>query len=286
MRRATILTLATFVLMPVGAAAQEDRPVARACGENDCKLSPERDRQLQAKADSLRAALECPTDVDWPPLPAEGRDVVRTRQPDRTDVTIPQYAYFYHSHPSAWGGPACLPVIVVQAQGSTFGWMAVLEPPPAAGGSYEHFFDLLGTERPRPTGPSRAEAATGQMPEVAPEVTHAVTGGYWNAGEMSGQYRLVVWHAGSEPPSSAHELQWIVVPADGGPPTVLASIPIDELDAPFWTSRAAFESRGGAPVFILEQANAEGAGGERVVEIHPVAPGEYRSAVVDETRDL
>ncbi|MFW6031584.1 MAG: hypothetical protein ACOC9T_03245 [Myxococcota bacterium] len=146
MRRTTILAWAALALTPAGAAAQEDQPVAVQCGEGDCELSPERDRQLQAKADALRASLECPTDVEWPPLPAEGRTVVRTDQRHRTDVTVPQYAYYYFS--GRRGDPTCLPVIVVQAQGSTFGWTNVLEPPPAMGGSFEHFFALLGTEPP------------------------------------------------------------------------------------------------------------------------------------------
>jgi len=42
----------------------------------------------------------------------------------------------------------CLPVIIVQAQGSALGWIGVADPPPAAGVSFEQYFDLLGTEKP------------------------------------------------------------------------------------------------------------------------------------------
>lgn len=282
MRRAFVLALAVYLLTPAGISAQEVRSGAVLCDEGECALSPERERELRVTADSLRAALDCPTDVDWPPLPAEGRTIVRSPEPERTDVKVPQYAYYYDS--GMFGDAACLPVIIVQAQGSTLGWVAVLEPPPAAGGSFVHFFDLLGTEPP--AGARSAGPVGARTPEVAPEVTYVVTGGYWTAGEMGGQYRMIVWNEGSERVHSTHRLQWIALPPDGATPTVLASMPIAEFGATPWLSRPRFESRGGAPVFILEQTGVGDPSRERVVEVHPGAPGEYRLKLTSERRDL
>ena len=117
-------------------------------------------------ADALRQQLECPTDVEWPELPAEGQRTFRIAQLDSTrtvatypaaedssrferpDVVIPQYAFYYYSHPGQT--PECVPVIIVQAEGDSFGWLPVREPAPAAmGAAADAFFDLLGTEPPQ-----------------------------------------------------------------------------------------------------------------------------------------
>ena len=125
-----------------------------------------------------------------------------------------------------------------------------------------------------------------QTPDVAPEVTSVVTGGYWEAGEVGGQYRLVVHSEGFEHVHSVHHLQWIVQRADSTAPEILASVPLEELNEPFWVSNTDFESRGGAPVFILEQTNSYDLDNERVVEVYPGAPSEYQLKVVGESRDL
>lgn len=146
MSRALVLAMTALALHPVAAHAQQGRGVAVPCGPNDCIMTPERAQKVQAKADALRAVLEYPDEVDWPSLPRQGRIVVHTGQPDRTDVPVPQYAYYYSEGFSS--AAACLPVVIVQAQGSTLGWVAILDSPPALGGAEEQFFDLLGTERP------------------------------------------------------------------------------------------------------------------------------------------
>ena len=131
MKNACLLALTAVVLSPATSIAQDIATDVR--------------KRVQAKADSLRAELDCPTDIDWPALPSSGRTTFRSDAPVRTDITIPQYAYYYHD---LRGPAACLPVIIVQAQGSSLGWIAVLDPPPAAGAAFEQLFDLLGTERP------------------------------------------------------------------------------------------------------------------------------------------
>ncbi|MFQ5551342.1 MAG: hypothetical protein ACE5FJ_08915 [Gemmatimonadales bacterium] len=149
MTKAAVLALITVILVPSGLSAQDARRVAMACGDEDCPptvFTPERQQELQARADSLRGSIDCPSEVEWPPLPSSGRTIVATDNPTRTDVVVPQYAFYYHAGQP--GNPACLPVILVQADGPVFGWTAVLAPPPAAGGAFEHFFDLLGTETP------------------------------------------------------------------------------------------------------------------------------------------
>ena len=117
-------------------------------------------------ADALREQLVCPTDVAWPELPTEGRRTFRIAQLDSTrtvatypaaedssrferpDVVIPQYAFYYHSQPGKT--PECIPVIIVQAEGDSFGWLPAREPAPAAiGAASDAFFDLLGTEPPQ-----------------------------------------------------------------------------------------------------------------------------------------
>ena len=149
MTRIAVLALLIFILWPSGLLAQDTRRAAVACGNGECPptvFTPERLQQIQARADSLRDSLECPSEVEWPSLPPSGRTIVGTDNPARTDIEVPQYAFYYHAGQP--GKPACLPVILVQADGPVFGWTAVLAPPPAAGGAYEQFFDLLGTETP------------------------------------------------------------------------------------------------------------------------------------------
>ena len=110
----------------------------------------------RVKADSLRTVLECPADVDWPELPATGQRTFRTAQLDsaglaapvdssaleRPDVAIPQYAFFYRPTELR-----CDPVIVVQAEGRSLGWVSISDS--SAGAAIDVFFDLLGTEPSR-----------------------------------------------------------------------------------------------------------------------------------------
>ena len=123
-------------------------------------LTPQNTYQenAQLKADGLRARLQCPDQVEWPVLPAEGREVFKTAvmdstgkpiymlpdsmRRDRPDIEIPQYAFYYH--PSR---ERCEPVVVVQAQGNSLGYQAIIGR--EAGVASEVFFDLLGTESPQ-----------------------------------------------------------------------------------------------------------------------------------------
>lgn len=93
-----VLALAMVVLTPAAA------------GQN---LSPEFREKLEARADWLRSWLECPTKLDWPALPPSGRSTFRSDAPARTDVTVPQYAFYYHGIPGEEA--RCLPVVIVQA---------------------------------------------------------------------------------------------------------------------------------------------------------------------------
>jgi hypothetical protein len=125
------------------------------------------ERRAEAAAEA-RAGVSCPADVEWPELPEEGRRIIHCcavpageppPSPEqlaewsepRTDIEVPQYAYYYHAPPDRT--KECLPVIVVQAERHSLGWIGVYDRPPAAGGADEEFFDLLGTEPP-PSPPS------------------------------------------------------------------------------------------------------------------------------------
>ena len=119
------------------------------------------DKYLEAaklEADSLRARLDCPSEMEWPPLPPEGWEVFRPGTMDssgdhavmvpdsmreaRTDILIPQYAYFYDA-----GAKSCEPVILLQAEGLLLGYQAVGGGHPTV--ALEVYFDLLGTEPPQ-----------------------------------------------------------------------------------------------------------------------------------------
>jgi len=119
------------------------------------------------QADSLRASLTCPANVAWPPLPETEHRTYRTAIVDsagltripnakdsvqllaRPDVVVPQYAFYYYE--GFRGEEAvCIPVIIVQAEGGSLGWLPALEPAPAAMGvAGDAFFDLLGTDPPQ-----------------------------------------------------------------------------------------------------------------------------------------
>ncbi|MEN8144691.1 MAG: hypothetical protein ABFS14_07025 [Gemmatimonadota bacterium] len=128
---------------------------------------------MEAKADSLRAVYECPDVESWPALPAVGRQTFHSMVLDsagnmtpadpaqiaRPDIVIPQYAYIYNEM-----AERCLPVIVVQAEGRNLGWESVLPPPPAAGGIYEAFVDLLGTDPTSPGMQIEAEVGSSDAP--------------------------------------------------------------------------------------------------------------------------
>ena len=114
--------------------------------------------ESQVRATALRARLQCPTDIDWPPLPTQGHEVFRTAFEDSTgttvytvpdslryerpDVEVPQYAFYYHPDQER-----CVPVIIVQAQGRWFGYDELAGS--RSGTSSEVYFDLLGTEPPQ-----------------------------------------------------------------------------------------------------------------------------------------
>ena len=110
------------------------------------------------EADSLRARLDCPADMEWPPLPPEGLEVFRPSAMDasgdhavmvpdsmreaRTDIVIPQYAYFFNAL-----AKRCEPVILLQAEGLVLGYRAIVGGQSTA--ALEVYFDLLGTEPPQ-----------------------------------------------------------------------------------------------------------------------------------------
>jgi len=125
--------------------------------------------------------------------------------------------------------------------------------------------------------------ALAQVPDVAPDITEVVSGGWWESGESRGEYRLVIQRNGWEHLWSVHSLQWIESPNERGSPIVRASVPLTKVDSPYWISSPTLTFRDGSPVFVLRQQNNSFLEAKRVVEVYPDSIGQYRFTVVSES---
>lgn len=124
------------------------------------------------------------------------------------------------------------------------------------------------------TMPAIAQA---QPTDLDPQISDVVTGGWWVDGEESGYYPMVIYRSGWENLHSVHYIQWKGIPRERGESWVRASLPVEETNVQVWISTPRLEYREGEPVFVLEQINHMGLDiEERILEVHPGRPGEYR----------
>jgi hypothetical protein len=84
---------------------------------------------------------------------------------------------------------------------------------------------------------------------VDPHLLYAVTGGYWERGDVHGQFRILVYSGGFEHIISHVFVQWLRDPqASDQPPELVASEPIRPInDQPTWSV--------GLPSLVSEKRN-------------------------------
>jgi hypothetical protein len=121
----------------------------------------------------------------------------------------------------------------------------------------------------------------GQEPKaVDPELRYVITGGFWERGNESGQFRVLVYSAGFEHVISHVFVQWLRDPqASDQPPTIVASEPIRPInDQPTWSVGlpSLVPTERNAAIVKLEMANSHTEGTEtRTCTVRLALPGRY-----------
>lgn len=116
--------------------------------------------------------------------------------------------------------------------------------------------------------------AESDMPAIVPKIETVTSGGYWQSTEHAGRYRVIVVNSGWEHIHSQVFLQWVSYGSKEKGPSVLFSVPIQEINSsPMWSV--------GVPEFLYETQQIKlGATNSYTMEnkifiIAPQAGGKY-----------
>jgi hypothetical protein len=78
--------------------------------------------------------------------------------------------------------------------------------------------------------------AESDMSTIAPKIESVTSGGYWQSTEHAGRYRVIVVNSGWEHIHSQVFLQWVSYGSREKGPSVLFSVPIQEINiSPMWS---------------------------------------------------